>query len=66
MLQSLIFSVFARAQELAENQNVQTMTPYTQAIDTALENQGTGSIIVTGSLYFISEAREYLMKKVKE
>lgn len=56
----------ARAQELAENQNVQTMTPYTQAIDTALENQGTGSIIVTGSLYFISEAREYLIKKVNE
>lgn len=33
------------------------------ALKTACEHVGSGTIVVTGSLYFVSETREYLMQK---
>lgn len=51
----------ASAQELGAKHKVNIMSDYKQAIDYGINNKGKGSLIITGSLYFISEARTYLI-----
>lgn len=51
----------ARAEELAKNHNVTIIQNYKDAIDFGIKNKGEGTLIVTGSLYFISDARHYLI-----
>lgn len=51
------------AEALAESFDVEIIKDSKQAIDAGLSNKKEGTLVVTGSLYFISEAREYLLKK---
>ena len=53
---------FPRALKVAEykGQAVESKQSYKEAINSALQAQSTGTVIITGSLYFISEARHYL------
>lgn len=53
----------ARAEELAKGHNALVITPYQDAIDTGTKIKGSGTLVVTGSLYFISLAREYIVSK---
>lgn len=52
----------AKALELAKGHNALVIDNYLQAIDHALDHQGEGTVIITGSLYFISDARNYLLE----
>ncbi|NMB18088.1 MAG: bifunctional folylpolyglutamate synthase/dihydrofolate synthase, partial [Erysipelothrix sp.] len=49
----------ASARDIAKNLNVRVIKDYKQAIDYLLKNS-KGTSVVTGSLYFISDARAYL------
>lgn len=49
----------ASARDIANNLNVRVIKDYKQAIDYLLKNS-KGTSVVTGSLYFISDARAYL------
>lgn len=53
----------ASLEELSKGKNVIAIRDPFEAIDFGLESKGEGSLIVTGSLYFISEVREYLKKR---
>ena len=52
----------AKATDLALNHNVIVEPDYLKAIKLGMSHRGTGSCLVTGSLYFISEAREAIKK----
>lgn len=52
------------AKTLAGNFNVKILPDYKKALDEALDHQGT--VFVTGSLYFISKVRMYLLAKQLE
>lgn len=52
----------ASAEELAEGINAKVIKDYEEAIDYGIkENKGT--LIITGSLYFISDVRKYILEK---
>lgn len=53
----------AKAQDLALNHKVTIETDYKKAILIGKDHRQSGTLIITGSLYFISEAREYLLLK---
>lgn len=53
----------AKAQDLALNHKVAIETDYKKAIQIGKDHRQSGTLIITGSLYFISEAREYLLLK---
>ena len=55
---------FPRALKLVEvkDDNLIKITNYKKAINTALTSQNGGTVIITGSLYFISLARTYLLE----
>lgn len=53
----------AKAQDLALNHKVTIETDYKKAIQIGKDHRQSGTLIITGSLYFISEAREYLLLK---
>ncbi len=50
----------ATADELANGFQVTVEPDYQQAIETAIRNNPEGTIVITGSLYFISDVRAYL------
>ena len=50
------------AKTLADGFNVKIEPDYKVAIDDAFSHDGT--VFVTGSLYFISKVREYIVKKL--
>lgn len=52
----------ASAKELAENHNVLIESDYKKAIEMGKSLAHEGSLLITGSLYFISEARSFLLK----
>lgn len=52
-----------KAALLAKDYPVKVKPDYISAIDEAFDHQGT--LLITGSLYFISKVRPYLMKKIK-
>lgn len=54
----------ASAQELARNHRVEVITDYHEAIRKGLELKQEGTLVITGSLYFISEVREYMKKGI--
>ena len=49
------------AQKLAQGTNCVVIEDYKQAIEKAI-NSGK-AVVITGSLYFISDAREYLLNR---
>lgn len=51
----------ATAEELAKNHKVEIIQNYKDAIDYGIKIKEAGTLIVTGSLYFISDARQYLI-----
>lgn len=53
----------AKAVDLALNHKVVVEPNYRDAIELGISHKGSGSCIITGSLYFISEAREFILKK---
>lgn len=52
----------ASAKELGANHKSLIKSDYKEAIDLGIQNKGPGTLIITGSLYFISEARSYLLE----
>lgn len=54
-----------RAEKLAFGHNVTIIEDQYKAIDTGMKHRNNGTCVITGSLYFISEARDYLIKKSK-
>ena len=50
----------AKAEDMAENHKVIIEKDFKKAIDLGRKLKNTGSLVITGSLYFISEARAYL------
>lgn len=53
------------AENLALGHDVIVIKDYREAIQHGLDHKGSGSLIITGSLYFISLAREWLLDKEK-
>ena len=53
----------AKAEELNEGFGVSTYKDFREAINKGLELKENGTLLVTGSLYFISDARAYLLEK---
>ena len=53
----------ATANELGEHHNATIISDYKEAIDFGISNKKEGTLIITGSLYFISDARSYLLDK---
>lgn len=53
----------ASAISLAEGHNALIIPSYKEAIEYGLKIRGEGTLIITGSLYFISDVRDYLLKK---
>lgn len=53
----------AKATDLALNHKAIVETDYHKAIELGIEHKEKGTCVVTGSLYFISEAREMILKK---
>lgn len=53
----------SNASELAEGQDVTVIEDYREAIETAIKTGKT--VIITGSLYFISDVREFLLKGIE-
>lgn len=51
-----------KAEKLAEGLNVRVIKDYKKAIDTGYGLKEKGTLIVTGSLYFISDARAYILE----
>lgn len=51
------------AEELAEDFDVEIIADYKDAIEQGIKDKQDGTLIITGSLYFISEARSYLLQK---
>lgn len=51
----------ASAKTLAAGHDAMVIADFRQAIDQALTLRGQGTVVITGSLYFISDVREYLL-----
>ena len=51
-----------KAEVLAEGLNVSIIKNYKEAIDQGFKDKEKGTLIVTGSLYFISDARAYILE----
>lgn len=56
----------ASAKELSEGLNVTVVEDYKEAIDKGISLKEKGTLLVTGSLYFISDARAYILDKYKK
>lgn len=65
VITSFDFYRAASSQDLAHNHDVEIIDDMSRALADAYKQSKKGTVIVTGSLYFISEARAYFMK-VKE
>lgn len=52
----------ATVETLSEGFGVVTYKDFKKAIDEGMKLKGKGTLLVTGSLYFISQAREYLLE----
>ncbi len=57
------FNRAAKATELAEDFDVVIIEDFKEAIDKGIEMRGEGTTVITGSLYFISDARAYILSK---